>query len=190
MNKIFIPCLFFLLLSSFAFAQTVYINQSGSKYHKSSCIYLSSSKISIDLKEALEKGYTPCTRCKPDDTINANVENDSIYDVSDDNFVIDMFPSVDDSSSIGMPEKYGLHQNYPNPFNPITTIKYDIPEKSFTTLKVYDVLGNEIATLVNEEKPIGSYEIEFNANGLPGGVYFYRLQTEEFIETKKMIFLR
>ena len=74
MNKIFIPCLFFLLLSSFAFAQTVYITKSGSKYHTTSCSYLSKSKISIDLGEAIEKGYTPCSRCKPDNSFNSTTD--------------------------------------------------------------------------------------------------------------------
>ena len=81
-------------------------------------------------------------------------------------------------------------QNYPNPFNPATTIKYSIPELSFVILKVYDVLGNEIAILVNEEKPIGNYEVEFDATTLPSGIYFYRLQTSNFIQTKKMVLMK
>jgi hypothetical protein len=83
-----------------------------------------------------------------------------------------------------------LDQNYPNPFNPATKIKYQIPELSFVTLKVFDVLGNEIAKLVNEEKPVGNYEIELNAAELPSGVYFYRLQAGSFVETKKMILMK
>ncbi len=102
------------------------------------------------------------------------------------------------------PNAFYLHQNYPNPFNPSTTIKFTIPtspfnpspyqgegnRERFITLKVYDVLGNEIATLVNEEKPGGSYEVEFNGIGLPSGIYFYRLQAGSFIDTKKMVLLR
>jgi len=87
-------------------------------------------------------------------------------------------------------ETYSLSNNYPNPFNPTTNIKYKIPELSFVTLKVYDVLGNEITTLVNNEKPVGSYEVEFNATALPSGIYFYRLQAGSFVETKKMVLLR
>jgi hypothetical protein len=86
--------------------------------------------------------------------------------------------------------KFTLSQNYPNPFNPTTTVNYQIPELSFVTLKVYDVLGNEIATLVNEEKPAGSYEVDFSGNNLTSGIYFYQLQAGEFIETKKMILLK
>jgi len=85
---------------------------------------------------------------------------------------------------------FSLYQNYPNPFNPLTKIKYQIPELSFVSIKVYDVLGNEITTLVNEEKTIGSYEVELNAMSLPSGIYFYRLQAGDYIETKKMVLLK
>jgi len=89
-----------------------------------------------------------------------------------------------------LPKEFVLTQNYPNPFNPTTIIKYDIPGFSFITLKVYDVLGKEIATLVNDEKPAGSYEVEFSAIGLPSGIYFYKLQAGNFIETKKMVLMK
>ena len=88
------------------------------------------------------------------------------------------------------PDKYILYQNYPNPFNPTTTINYRIPELSFVTLKVYDVLGNEIKTLVNEEKTAGNYEIDFEGKELPSGVYFYKLNTNNFSMIKKMILIR
>jgi len=76
------------------------------------------------------------------------------------------------------PLTFALEQNYPNPFNPATRIKYSIPELSFVTIKVYDVLGSEVAILINEEKPIGTYEITWYAENLPSGVYFYRIQAE------------
>ncbi len=85
---------------------------------------------------------------------------------------------------------FSLSQNYPNPFNPITTIGCEVPERSFITIIVYDILGNEITTLVNEEKPAGSFKFEFNAKGLPSGVYFYNLRAGSFVETKKMVLLR
>jgi hypothetical protein len=88
------------------------------------------------------------------------------------------------------PTEYSLYQNYPNPFNPITSIKYSIPKLSFVTIKIYDVLGSEVATLVNEEKPVGSYELNWNAVNLPSGVYFYRLQAGSFIQTRKMVLLK
>ena len=71
-------------------------------------------------------------------------------------------------------------QNYPNPFNPTTTIVYSIPENAFVTMKVYDILGKEITTLINERKSAGNYSINFNASNLPSGVYFYRMQAGSF----------
>ncbi|MGB5849035.1 MAG: T9SS type A sorting domain-containing protein, partial [Ignavibacteriaceae bacterium] len=85
---------------------------------------------------------------------------------------------------------FKLSQNYPNPFNPTTSIIYQIPKVSFVTIKVYDILGNGIATLVNEEKPAGSYEVEFDGTVLPSGIYFYQLRAGNFIETKKMVILK
>ncbi len=86
--------------------------------------------------------------------------------------------------------KFTLHQNYPNPFNPITVIRYQLSNNSEVTLKVYDVLGNEVATLVNEYKTAGGYEAEFDASNLPSGTYFYRLQAGEYTETKKLILIK
>ena len=98
----------------------------------------------------------------------------------------------------GHPTEYALSQNYPNPFNPTTTINYSIPKLSFVTIKIYDVLGSEVATLVNEEKPVGTYGLSWSAANLSSGVYFYRLQVVDpksssgqgFVETKKMILLK
>jgi hypothetical protein len=86
--------------------------------------------------------------------------------------------------------QFQLLQNYPNPFNPVTIIRYSIGEREFVTLKVYDILGNEIAALVNEKKPAGTYEVSFNAPELSSGVYFYQLKTRHMIKTKKMLLLR
>jgi len=85
---------------------------------------------------------------------------------------------------------FKLGQNYPNPFNPSTTIKYQISQNEFVSLKVFDILGNEVAELVNEEKPSGNYEVGFNASRLTSGVYFYTLTSANFNKTKKMILLR
>jgi len=85
---------------------------------------------------------------------------------------------------------FALFQNYPNPFNPSTTIRYAIEKESVVQLKIYDVLGNAIATLVNEVKPTGIYEVSFDASNLPSGIYLYRLITKEFSETKKLILLK
>ena len=88
------------------------------------------------------------------------------------------------------PTSFSLEQNYPNPFNPSTQIQYRVASVSNVSLKVYDVLGNEVATLVNEEKPAGTYEVKFDAAELSSGIYFYKLQAGSFSETKKMILMK
>jgi len=99
-----------------------------------------------------------------------------------------------------LPEHFSLYQNYPNPFNPVTKIKFDIITSllfpnalignQFVSLKVYDILGNEIATLVNEQLQPGTYEVTFDGSGLTSGIYFYRLKTGNFVDTKKLILLK
>jgi hypothetical protein len=88
------------------------------------------------------------------------------------------------------PEVFSLSQNYPNPFNPSTKIQYALSSSQFVTLKIYDILGRQVATLVNEEKAAGEYEIEFDAKKLSSGIYFYQLKTGKSILTKKMILLK
>ena len=100
----------------------------------------------------------------------------------------DIPTAVEDQSAIIT--DYNLSQNHPNPFNPNTSIQYAINSRQFVTLKVFDVLGKEIATLVNEEKPAGNYDVEFNASQLSSGVYVYKLQAGDFISSKKMILLK
>ena len=89
-----------------------------------------------------------------------------------------------------LPLGFALSQNYPNPFNPSTKIKYSVPQTSRVQIKVYDVLGNEVATLVNEEKPAGVYEANWNAANLSSGVYFYQIKAGNYVETKKMILMK
>jgi hypothetical protein len=88
------------------------------------------------------------------------------------------------------PSSFSLEQNYPNPFNPATTIKFNLPAKEFVSLKIYDLLGDEVAELLNEEKPAGSHSIEFDASGMASGTYFYKLQAGSNITTRKMILLK
>jgi hypothetical protein len=89
-----------------------------------------------------------------------------------------------------IPHEYSLSQNYPNPFNPSTKISWQSPVGSWQTLKIYDMLGNEVATLVDEYKTAGAYEIEWDASEFPSGVYFYQLKSIEYVDTKKMILLK
>lgn len=93
-------------------------------------------------------------------------------------------------SESGIPDKYELNQNYPNPFNPSTTIKFALPQKSSVSLIVYDILGKEVATLVNEVKEAGYYQVSFNGTNLASGTYIYRIKTEDFVETKKMLIVK
>ncbi|MBI5403806.1 MAG: T9SS type A sorting domain-containing protein [Ignavibacteriae bacterium] len=94
------------------------------------------------------------------------------------------------SNSNNIPEQYSLSQNYPNPFNPVTRINFDLPKQGLTTLKVYDILGREIRTLVNEVKAPGSYSIDFNGNEFSSGVYFYKLESNQFSDIKRMILVK
>jgi Secretion system C-terminal sorting domain len=96
--------------------------------------------------------------------------------------------NVDEGNII--PDKFVLQQNYPNPFNPSTTISYSIPQSNLVQLNVYDILGSKIAVLVNKEQSVGNYKVEFNASNLTSGIYFYRLQSGNFADTKKLILLR
>lgn len=89
-----------------------------------------------------------------------------------------------------IPNRFKLAQNYPNPFNPNTIINYAIDSKQYSTLKVYDILGKEVAELVNEIKPAGTYEAEFDASNLSSGIYYYQLRAGEFVQTKKMLLLK
>jgi hypothetical protein len=92
--------------------------------------------------------------------------------------------------SISAPKSYELSQNFPNPFNPSTTIRYQIPKPGLVTLKVYDILGREVTTLVNENKIEGSYDFSFNASQYASGVYIYQLRVNDFVASKKMIMLK
>ena len=92
--------------------------------------------------------------------------------------------------STAIPEKYNLENNYPNPFNPQTNINFDLPVSAFADLRIYDTKGSEVKTLLSENLQPGSYQVTFNAGNLPSGVYFYRLITKGFSDTKRMILVK
>jgi hypothetical protein len=98
--------------------------------------------------------------------------------------------TVDVKPVNAVPEAYRLSQNYPNPFNPSTTIKFALPHAGPVTLRVYNVLGEEVVTLISGEHPAGTFEASWDASGLPSGVYFYRLTAGEYIQTKKMVLMK
>lgn len=110
-----------------------------------------------------------------------------------DAFKIALFQETTDLNNgdlVSVPDEFNLYQNYPNPFNPITRISWQSPVGSWQTLKIFDVLGNEVATLVDEYKPAGSYEVEFSAIKLASGLYIYQLKAGRYLDTKKMIFIK
>ncbi len=110
-----------------------------------------------------------------------------------DKLLIDIFPSADmdiKEEKNGKPEGYLLKQNYPNPFNPMTNISFTIPKSDYVTLKVFNILGKDIATLLEGLKPPGSYKITFSGNNLSSGIYIYKITTGSFTDSKKMILLR
>jgi len=106
------------------------------------------------------------------------------------NWILKNSTTVTGLDEFALPLQYSLEQNYPNPFNPSTTIEYSIPQSSFVSLKIYDVIGNEVATLVNGQNDAGKHKVDFDASLIHSGVYFYRIESGNFIETKKMILLK
>jgi len=132
----------------------------------------------------------------PDWTDVTETQLKILVDEGNDGTIDDTLSLINKLTGIGndqgsvIPKEFRLEQNYPNPFNPSTTIRYQIPINSHVSLKVYDVLGNEVATLVDEYREAGRYEVEFNAKGLASGVYFYKLQAGIFVETKKMLLVK
>jgi hypothetical protein len=102
---------------------------------------------------------------------------------------LDNITSANDAVA-NTPHVFNLFQNYPNPFNPSTVISFQLPVSGYTTVKVYNILGSEVATLVNGEKQAGRYEIDFNARGLSSGIYFYTIKAGSFVETKKMVLVK
>jgi hypothetical protein len=118
------------------------------------------------------------------DTGNKGTNNDSVI-------LVNQYTGINDNNKQKeIPNSYSLAQNYPNPFNPTTTINYQVQFSGQVTLKVYDILGREVAALVNEVKQAGSYSVTFDAGRLASGIYFYKLQSGSFVETKKMILLK
>ena len=99
-------------------------------------------------------------------------------------------PATSVAEAVRAPGQFSLRQNYPNPFNPSTTIKYELPKASMVRLSVYDILGREVAVLVDEMKNAGTYEVKFERSGLSSGVYFYRIEAGPFVQTRKLLLIR
>jgi len=169
-------------------------------FDKNGFVYVSSDKVYrstnngdnwTEISTGLPDAYIHSLAVDADGYIFAGTLNNGVY------------RSLESTTSVGddklkSPNSFALEQNYPNPFNPSTTIRYTIlsviasetKQSQLVTLKVYDVIGNEVATLINEEKPAGSYEVKFNATGLSSGIYFYKLSAGSLVATKKMILIK
>lgn len=127
--------------------------------------------------------------------INLNVPDGFEYDIvtahaGESNVVVNLTITDVPNVNLNVPNEYSLGQNYPNPFNPKTTISYAIPQTGLVQIKIFNIIGREIITLVNEQKQAGRYNVEFNADELPSGVYLYRLQSGDFVRTEKMVLLK
>ena len=116
-------------------------------------------------------------------------EADKLFEAAID-WVMETPTSVDDHALPSLPSDYSLSQNYPNPFNPTTTITYSIPDNGNVTLNIYDVLGNKIIQLENNNKTAGSYSTFFDASDLTSGIYFYTIRANNFVETRKMLLMK
>ena len=129
---------------------------------------------------------------RSDTSIAAQIDSKYLWALNVSNIIAEFFgtiytPSVDDSS---IPTEFALKQNYPNPFNPSTIIEYDLPRAQNVIITIYDIRGRVVEKLVNEYKPAGRHSVEFYADNLASGVYFYRIQTDEFTRLHKMMLLK
>ncbi|MBK9097729.1 MAG: T9SS type A sorting domain-containing protein [bacterium] len=148
--------------------------------------FISPTDLHIDEGTAtyLESRGTPIAEVLTD--IDGDVRDNDSTDIGADEF--DGIVGVENEETL--PTEFALEQNYPNPFNPNTTFRYSIPKQSKVVIKLFDILGNEIATLLDEEKSVGTYELMWNAQNLSSGIYFYQLKAGEFTQTRKMLLLK
>jgi hypothetical protein len=204
-----------ILISSLTFAQSVYQVEPGMKGNKIILtIENSSTSLSIEELKITERNNSKFIEMKVDEYRITNIEQSSEKEIEiefdilseapineKDSLLFNITDSKGESWSKEIileytpPKEYALFQNYPNPFNPSTTIKYSIPsngkrEMSNTKLIVYDILGREVATLINEKQKPGNYEVVFNAQNLASGTYFYRLTSGDFVKTMKFVLIK
>ena len=210
MKTIKILLLILILLSESVIAQNIYELQPGTKSNeiKLTVANISETSPATNVNIALAKKSLSLSFSKETETIElieakAEAEASFIFDVER-NAPINQKDTIDflitDGSGIMMmktfifsytgPKEFKLEQNYPNPFNPSTVISYQLPVISKVTLKVYDILGSEVKTLVNEEQEAGYKEVQFNAANFASGMYVYRLTAGDYISVKKMLMIK
>jgi|BarGraIncu00222A_1022003.scaffolds.fasta_scaffold126403_1 hypothetical protein len=124
------------------------------------------------------------------DSIKVSERRRLLDRISENNGTNELVSSLKVRDNDSRPTEFMLYQNYPNPFNPSTIITYQIKESNYVQLKVYDVLCHEVALLVDKVQPAGYYQITFNGNNLSDGIYFYRLQTGDYVDVKKMVLVK
>ena len=133
--------------------------------------------------------HTPLDNENPNDFNHTFILSDNSPSITLWNNWADITTDVKEINDL-VPVAFELGQNYPNPFNPSTTIKFSVPEAGLVTLRVFNLLGQEVATLLNSEKTAGVYEASFDASALSSGIYFYTLDSKNFTSTKKMVLLK
>ena len=184
-------------------ADSVYLSIMYERVKPDSAIEINPAAVSVDPHDSVGIKFTmypPLVKQTAFNQFQPKLIVDSKFSVGTTHFLktinFHLIGTTDVKDDISSPDKFSLLQNFPNPFNPSTKIKYTVAspvngtERQFITLKIYDILGKEIATLVNEEKKAGSHEVEFDASSLSSGIYFYTLNAGTFKETKKMILIR
>jgi 5-hydroxyisourate hydrolase-like protein (transthyretin family) len=209
-NKLVLLILFILLLLSESFAQTIYDVTPGTKGNEITLTVanISETDPAVNVNVFLTKKSSSLNFSKEEETIEmietkAEAKASFTFDVNR-NAQINRKDTVEfmitSSDGIMMtkqfifsytgPKEFKLEQNFPNPFNPTTKIQYQLPLDAKVTLKVFDILGSELVTLVNEEQEAGYKEIQFNGNNIASGMYIYRLQASNYISTKKMMVVK
>ena len=199
-----------ILLFEIAIAQSIYEVQPGTKDNeiKLTVVNISETSPATNVNVALAKKSLSLSFSKETETIElieAKAEAEALFtfDINR-NAPVNKKDTIDflitDANGLMMtksfifsytgPKEFKLEQNYPNPFNPTTTIQYQLPTDARVTLKVYDILGSEVATLINEEQEAGYKEVQFNGSGYASGMYVYRLQAGEYVSTKKMMLVK
>ena len=199
-----------ILLIGISKAQTVYEVQPGTKGNeiKLTVANVSEENPATNVNIVLTRKSSSLSFSKETETIEiveANAEAEALFTFDvERNASINKKDTIDfiitDANGLMMtksfilsytgPKEFKLEQNYPNPFNPTTTIQYQLPQDARVTLKIYDILGSEVATLVNEEQEAGYKEVQFTGSNIASGMYVYRLQAGEYISVKKMLMVK
>jgi opacity protein-like surface antigen len=208
--KILLLLVILLLLSGSIIAQNIYEIQPGTKGNeiKLTVANVSETNPATNVNIVLTRKSSTLSFNKETETIEmieakAEAEAKFSFDINR-NATVNKKDTIDfmisDGSGIMMtkqfifsytgPKEFKLEQNFPNPFNPTTKIQYQLPQDSRVALKVYDILGSEVATLVNEEQEAGYKEVQFNGSNIASGMYVYRLQARDYVSTKKMMLLK